>query len=138
MSGEPTPAWRDRAGFLWLPAGEPGEDKVFCYDAGARRRMGEKWRVQSLEEAAREFGPLVPLEGGGEQEDRVVFLHGRGQSAQVPASYAEARGWAVTGDGFEAAPGCQVALLASGWFWVSEHECAEGVFVVVRYRGPDR
>jgi len=56
---EPTPgAWRDRAGFLWLEAGEPGSRHVFCYDAPVRRRMSDKWPVMALEDAEREFGPL--------------------------------------------------------------------------------
>jgi hypothetical protein len=56
---EPTPgAWRDRAGFLWLEAGEPGSRQVFCYDAPVRRRMGDKWPAMPLEDAEAEFGPF--------------------------------------------------------------------------------
>jgi hypothetical protein len=132
---EPTPgAWVDRAGFLWLEAAEPGSRRVFCYDAPARRRMGDKWPVQPLEEAEREFGPMermVPVPQGP-QEDEVVFLHGGG-STKVPASYADAQGWGgPPGEWAEVSPGCSVALLSTGSFWVSEDECAEGAFVVIR------
>lgn len=68
---EPTPgAWRDRAGFLWLEAAEPGSRQVFCYDAPVRRRMGDKWPVQPLEEAEAEFGPMERMvpEPQGPQE----------------------------------------------------------------------
>lgn len=63
MSGDGPKAWADREGFLWLAASEPGEEpQVFCYDDGARRRMGEKWPVQPLAEAEESCGPLTPLE----------------------------------------------------------------------------
>lgn len=133
---EQTPgAWRDRAGFLWLEASEPGSRQVFCYDAPVRRRMGDKWPTMALEDAEREFGPMermvpVPV---GPQEDEIVFLHGGGRSTQVPASYADAQGWGEPlGEWSEVSPGCSVALLSLGSFWVNEHECAEGAFVVIR------
>lgn len=53
----------DRAGFLWLE-GTPGDDgkrRVFCYDSSVRLRMSDAWRVQPLEDADGEFGPLVPM-----------------------------------------------------------------------------
>jgi hypothetical protein len=69
---EPTPGvWRDRAGFLWLEAAEPGSGQVFCYDAPVRRRMGDKWPTMTVEDAEAEFGPMdrmvpEPREPGGE------------------------------------------------------------------------
>lgn len=140
---EETPgAWTDRAGFLWLEAGGPGSRRVFCYDAPARRRMGDKWPAMPLEDAEAEFGPMdpmVPVPQGpqGPQDDRVVFLYGGGRSVEVPApeapaSFSSAR---VQGDGAqfaEVVPGWLMAMLAQGRFWVSEDECADGVFVVVR------
>lgn len=133
---EQTPgAWRDRAGFLWLEAREPGSRQVFCYDAPARRRMGDKWPSRPLEEVEAEFGPLdlmVPA-SHGLTEDRIVFLGSRGRSAEVPPSYARARGWEVPEDGWaEALPGLQVMLLSRGTFWNGGAEAVDGVFVVIR------
>jgi hypothetical protein len=75
VSGEQAQPRQDRQGYTWLPAGEPGEDKWFCYDAPARRRMGDKWRVMTRAEAEAEFGPLSLLVAV-DREQRTIAIPG--------------------------------------------------------------
>jgi hypothetical protein len=131
---EPTPgAWRDRAGFLWLET-EPGSRQVFCYDAPVRRRMGDKWPVQPLEEAETEFGPMermVPVPQGG--EDRIVFLYSLGRSTEVPPGFNGLTTEGLDGGQFEElVPGYQVLLLSMGSMQVNGREHVNGAFVVIR------
>ena len=134
---KPPRAWVDREGYPWL---EAEEGRAFCYDEAAQRKMAGRWPSLSLEAAGLEFGPLEPLgqDGQGQEtEDRTVFLYGGGKMAEVPRAYGAARGWQdETADFTEVVPGWSMALAAQGCFWVSDDECAEGVFVVVRRTGP--
>lgn len=93
---EPPGVWTDRAGFVWLEAlpDDDGRRRAFCYDAAARRRMSDAWRVQPLEDADGEFGPLTPMvpgssPGGGAEGPAAgpARLHGNvvsGGAAAVP------------------------------------------------------
>jgi len=134
----PPGVWLDRAGYPWLEAREPGSGLVFCYDATARAKMGDKWRVQPLEEADREFGPLTAVEAGGAwalEEDTVLFLYGGGLSVPVDAGWAQER-WDWSGKRFaETVPGHAVALLDAGTFEVRPGETEAGAFVVIRRIG---
>lgn len=140
--GEPedegTPGiWLDRAGYPWLEAGEPGSGQVFCYDGSARRRMADKWRVQPLEEAEREFGPLepmVPSRQGPQEGDRVVFLPwDGGEAVGVPPSRMKDLGcdWDGRRD-CEIAPGVRAVLLLHGNLPLPGGELKGGAYLVIR------
>lgn len=111
-------AWRDREGYPWIEAGEPGSGQVFCYDGYLRRRMLAAWPVQALEDAERDFGPMTPMEPAahGDQEARYMLQFRHGDAwidswrSAVPLKTIEAMG------GFQAvlervAPGSAVRIV---------------------------
>lgn len=128
-------AWRDREGYLWIEAGEPGSSRVFCYDGGLRRRMDAAWPVRELGDAVHEFG-LVPLEPGPREpgEDRVLFLYAGGHAREVhPRHLVIMSGGPLAEEAFTGViPGYEVALLSVGRYVAEDGECVEGAFVVVR------